>query len=138
MNTIRWHLATLALTAVAVALLAAGCETLTSTTMDENYGAYLDAREFLTCGQTSRSQVAAKYGKPTQVKPVEGGGEYWEYRKRESVALNTSSRTPMGTDGSMLRNPRGFQSSVERTTRLEVFFDANGILAYYRLDRGAR
>ena len=137
MKTVRWHLVALALAAPTLALLSVSCETLTGTTLEENQGAYFDARQFLTCGQTTRDQVAAKYGKPTQVTALAAGGEHWEYRKRETVVMNSYTGGPMGTDSSMLRNPGGYQYSVNRTTVLEVFFDAKGILAYYRLDRGA-
>ena len=136
MNTVRWHLVALTLTAAALALLTVSCETLTGTTMEENQGAYFDAREFLTCGTTTREQVAAKYGKPVEITPLAAGGEHWEYRKHETVEMNAYTGGAMGTEGSVLRHAGGYQYSVNRTTRLEVFFDAKGILAYYRLDRG--
>jgi outer membrane protein assembly factor BamE (lipoprotein component of BamABCDE complex) len=136
MTTVRWHLVALTLAAASLALLTASCETLTGTTMEENQGAYFDARAFLTCGQTTREQVTAKYGKPVQITPLEAGGEHWEYRKHETVAMNAYTGGAMGTEGSMLRRAGGYQYSVTRTTVLEVFFDAKGVLAYYRLDRG--
>jgi outer membrane protein assembly factor BamE (lipoprotein component of BamABCDE complex) len=136
MKTLRWQRLALSLIAAALALLSASCETLSSTTMEENQGAYFDAREFLTCGKTTREQVGAKYGKPAEVTPLEGGGERWVYRKRERVVMNAYTGGTMGSDGSILRNRGGYQSSVNRTTCLEVFFEANGVLAYYRLDRG--
>lgn len=136
MSTRRWHLAALALAATTMALLIVGCETLTGTTMEENQGAYYDAREFLTCGTTTRDQVAAKYGTPAQTTPLADGGEHWEYRKHETVEMNAYTGGALGTEGSILRRAGGYQYSVNRTTRLEVFFDARGILAYYHLDRG--
>ena len=75
MKTRRWETAVLAMAGGAWMLLAAGCETLSGTTMDANQGAYYEAREFLVCGKTTREEIAAKYGKPLQVKPLEGGGE---------------------------------------------------------------
>lgn len=137
MNTIRWQFVALTLATSALALLSAGCETLTGTTMEENQGAYFDARQFLTCGTTTREQVTAKYGKPAEITPLEAGGERWEYRKRETVEMNAYTGGPLGTQGSILRRAGGYQYSVNRTTRLEVFFDAKGVLAHYRLDRGA-
>jgi hypothetical protein len=137
MATRRWQSAALVLAAATLALLAAGCETLTGTTMEENQGAYFDARGFLTCGTTTREEVLAKYGKPAETTPLAAGGEHWEYRKHETVMMNAHTGGAMGTEGSMLRRAGGYQYSVNRTTRLEVFFDAKGILAFYRLDRGA-
>jgi outer membrane protein assembly factor BamE (lipoprotein component of BamABCDE complex) len=128
--------ATLVLTAAALALLTAGCETLASTTLAENRGAYFDAREFLAVGRTPREQVRAKYGKPGKVTPLDGGGEHWEYRRRETVFMDAYADTPMAADGFRTRPLGGYQHTIERTTRLELFFDAQGILAHYRLDRG--
>jgi outer membrane protein assembly factor BamE (lipoprotein component of BamABCDE complex) len=140
MHTIwNWHTALVAVSAMAAAsivILVSGCETLGATTLEENQGAYRDAREFLSVGQTTREQVAAKYGQATTVTPLEGGGEHWEYRRREAVVMNAYSNTPIGTEGRMTRPLGGYQHSVVRTTRLELFFDAQGTLAHYRLDRG--
>ena len=63
----------------------------------------------------------------------------WLHAERE-VATAPAEMPALagGTDGSLLNRAGGYQYSVTRTTRLEVFFDANGILAYYRLDRGSR
>jgi outer membrane protein assembly factor BamE (lipoprotein component of BamABCDE complex) len=126
----------LALVVTALLVLQSGCETLTETTLEENHGAYADAREFLAVGHTTRDQVAAKYGKPGKVSPLDKGGEYWEYRRRETVETNAYTQTPLGTEGGMLRNLGGYQHSIQRTTVLEVFFDANGVLAFYRINRG--
>jgi len=130
--------ATLALTAAGLALLSAGCETTGATTLEENRGSYYDAREFLSIGHTTREQAAAKYGQPGKITPLEGGGELWDYSRRETVFMNAYSNTPMGTEGPMMRPLGGYQHSVERTTHFELFFDAKGILAHYRLDRGAQ
>lgn len=120
----------------ALGLLAAGCETLTSTTIEENQGAYFEARDFLRVGRTSRDEVAEKYGKPGQVTALEGGGEHWQYRRRESVVMNAYSRTPLGTDRSLMDGLSGYQHTINRTTTLEIFFDAQGLMTHYRIDRG--
>lgn len=126
----------LALAAVSLVVLGAGCETLSETTLEENQGAYFDAREFLHVGRTTRDEVAAKYGKPAKVTPLEGGGEHWEYRRRESVVMNAYTNTPLGTDRSLMDGFGGYRHTIDRTTVLEVFFDAEGLVAHYRIDRG--
>lgn len=128
----------LALAAASLALFVAGCETLSTTTLEENQGAYLDARDFLRVGRTTRDEVAAKYGKAGKVTPLEGGGEHWEYRRRETVLMNAYTNTPLGTDRSLMYDLGGYQRSIDRTTVLEVFFDAEGLVAHYRIDRGLK
>ncbi|NLF19129.1 MAG: hypothetical protein GX595_18020 [Lentisphaerae bacterium] len=122
--------------AAAIGLLVSGCETLTSTTIEENQGAYFEARDFLRVGRTSRDEVARKYGRPGQVTALDGGGEHWEYRRRETVVMNAYSKTPLGTDRSLIDGYSGYQHTVNRTTTLEIFFDAQGLVTHYRIDRG--
>ncbi len=134
-----WSALGAVLAGAALAVLLTGCETLSPTTLDENQGAYQDAREFLSIGRTTREEVLAKYGKPGTVTPLEKGGERWEYRKREAVLVDAYSNTPLSDDGAMMRGGLGgYQHTVQRTTRLELFFDTNGILAHYRIERGVQ
>ena len=111
-----------------------GCETSTMTTLEANRGAYQEAREFLKVGITTREEVRAKYGKPREVIPYDKGIA-WRYAKTETVVMNAYTRTPYGTDGSLMRDFGGYQHSVLRRTVLELFFDKAGILSYYRIYR---
>jgi outer membrane protein assembly factor BamE (lipoprotein component of BamABCDE complex) len=117
-------------------LLLAGCETTTMTTLEENYGAYQEARKFLDVDVTTKEQVQEKYGKPTEVIPYDDG-EVWKYQKTETVLMNAYTQTPFGTEGSLLRGFKGYQHTILRTTVLEMFFDHNGILKHYRIYRSA-
>jgi hypothetical protein len=116
-------------------LLSAGCETTQMTSLEENSAAYADARAFLRLGVTTREQALAKFGKPRTVEDALGGGAKWEYSRTEMVMVNAYTRTPVGTERALLAGERGFQHTVPRTSRMELFFDAAGILCDYRIHR---
>lgn len=131
--TIRWAYA---VAAVAVLILGNGCETMSSTTLEENSGAYYEARRFLEVGKTTREQAEDKFGAPTETRTLNDGGTYMRYIKRETVIMNAYTNTPVGTAGSMIGDFGGYQHTIDRTTIIELFFDQQGILAHYRINRG--
>lgn len=122
--------------ALAVILASAGCETTRLTTLEENSGAYADARAFLRVGRTTGEEVLAKYGRPRSVAPTDSG-ELWRYEQTQTVLVNAYTDTPLGTDGALLADTRGFQHAVPRKTVMEIFLNADGILRHYRLMRDA-
>lgn len=120
----------------AVLLLLAGCETTRPTTLEVNSAFSEEARAFLEVGETTSEQVRGKYGKPQAVEPYEDGVR-WRYRWSDTVVVNAFSGTPLGTDGAILSDTRGFQHTVVRRTQLDLFFDKEGVLADYRILRNA-
>lgn len=118
--------------------LATGCETLTSTTLEENAGEYREARSFLVTGKTTQAEVREKYGEPVLRKTLDDGNEYWLYRKKEAVILNAYTNTPVGTQRSIMGEYSGYQHTIDRTSVMELFFSPDGVLVYYRLDRGLK
>ena len=57
------------------------------------------------------------------------------YARTEAVLLNAYTNTPLGTDGAVLVNRGGFEQTVMRRTEMTLYFDANGMLYTYRLER---
>ena len=126
-----------ALTAAAALLallVGSGCETTGYTSVEESSGAYQDAREFLRVGQTTTGDVTGKYGEPRAVEPWQRG-DLWQYWHRETVLLNAYTGTPLGTEGAVIAGQSGFQHTVVRTTRMDLYFDREGVLATYSIRR---
>jgi hypothetical protein len=113
-----------------------GCDTTTVTTLEENRGAYQDAREFLRVNRTNQQQVQSKYGKPNKITPYEKG-TVWTYSRTQAVLVNAYTNTPYGTEGGVMGHFGGFERTVMRTTLLELFFDPDGVLTHYRIYRDA-
>lgn len=120
----------------AVLMPLCGCETTSMTTLEEDRGSYQDAREFLRVGATTKAEVLAKYGQPTHVEQT-GDREAWHFERLNSILLNAYTNTSLGTDSAILSGQRGYQHTVVRRSRLELFFDRNGTLSHYRIMRDA-
>ena len=122
----------------AIVLGGVGCETLTSTTLEENEGAYYEAREFLSVGHTTASDVQAKYGRPAKRETLADGNDYWLYRKTEMVVMNAYTNTPFGTEGGIIGGFGGYEHTIDRVTTMELFFTPEGTLVHYRINRGVK
>ena len=125
-----------ALGVLLAALLLAGCETTRQTSLEENRGAYQDAREFFKVGETTQPDVRRKYGTPRTIIPYEDG-VVWRYSRTEEVVINAYTNTPYGTEGSLMGRFGGYQHTVLRKTMLELFFGPDGVLTHYRIYRDA-
>ncbi len=115
-----------------------GCawQTMDVTTMEQNRAAYRDARDFLRVGEVTQEQTVAKYGAPTEKRPMENG-ERWRYEHSEAVQVNAYSGTSLGTDRALMLGSSGFRQTVSRRTRMDLFFNTNGVLVHYRIMRDA-
>jgi len=128
-----------------------GCETTGVTTLTENRAAYEDARQFLRVGRTTKTDVLDKYDQPRQSlqfaelpqgeRPAEvrdlADGEVWRYWRTDTVMIGTYTGTSLGVNEPRNIGPRGYQHTVMRKSRMELFFDPAGVLAHYRIWRDA-
>mgnify|MGYP007066207747 CR=1 FL=1 len=131
--------------------LLVGCETTGITTLEERRASYQDAVDFLRLGETRTAEVWEKYGQPSETKNLEeltaeerppshialATGKRWRYEQRDTVLMNAYTATSLGTDRSSMIGAGGFTHSLTRRTRMDLFFDAYGILSYYRIWRDA-
>ena len=115
-----------------------GCawQTMDVTTMEQNRAAYRDARDFLRVGEVTQEQTVVKYGAPKEKRAMENG-ERWRYEHNEAVLVNAYTGTSFGTDGALMAGSSGFRQTVSRRTRMDLFFNTNGVLVYYRIMRDA-
>ena len=129
-----------------------GCKTTRLTTLEENRAMYSDARAFLDVGRTTNTDVLRKYGEPRETQrlgelsapadlPREAAahpdGMLWRYLWTDTVLIDAFSDAPVGSGGPVFTRQPGFQTSVTRTTRMDLYFSAEGTLVFYRLWRDA-
>ena len=120
--------------ALAVLLVGAGCETTGLTTPETSRAEYQDARQFLQIGTTTKDQTKAKYGAPKSVTPL-ADGEMWRYQRVDTVVVNAYSGNDLGTEGAIMAGRRGFSKTIDRMTRMDLYFKPTGVLYHYRVVR---
>ena len=121
---------------LALVCLGTGCEITSVTSLEESAGAYRDAREFLRVDRTTNTDVVTKYGKPREIEQL-AEGVLWRYWRIETVVSDALAGSSLGTDRALMAGRRGFQHTVVRKTRLDLYFNAGGILTNYRIWRDA-
>ena len=129
------HGATLAAGVLAL-LLGSGCETTDVTSLEGSRGAWQEAHEYLRIGRTTQEAARRHFGEPHRAEPL-GDGAVWRYWRTETVIVNAYTGTPLGTDGAILAGQGGFQHTVLRRVRMDLLFDARGVLRDYRIERHA-
>jgi len=122
----------------ALVLACVSCQTTRMTPREEVTARYEQAREFLKAGHTTTTMVIEKYNQPDEVVRPFRDGELWRYVWVDTVVVTALSDTPMAPAAGDILGETGYQHTVRRTTRMDLYFSTDGVLLDYGVTLNAR